>query len=319
MMKHVTVIGGGVLGTQIGLMGAYTGHHVTFWLRSESSIGRTQPKLERYKKMMIDELERSKQLIGNPLAAAYFPKGLIPDPANITVAKIDASIETARQRFEEQIEITLDLAEAVKEADIVIEAMSEDPAQKKQIYERLKAVMPAKTILCTNSSTLLPSQFAEATGRPEKYLSMHFANQIWRFNTAEIMKHEKTDEAVFNTVIQFAEELNMVPIPIYKEQPGYVLNSLLVPYLSAAQQLWAAGIADPEKIDQTWKIGTGAPKGPFEIIDVVGLETVYNIAKRQPQAETEGTIPNQITKLLKEKIEKGETGIHAGKGFYTYE
>lgn len=86
---------------------------------------------------------------------------------------------------------------------------------------------PEKTIFARNSSTLLPSQFAEATGRPKKFLALHFANEIWKNNTAEIMKHPGTDSKVFDEVIDFAKAIGMVPLPLHKEQPGYILNSLL--------------------------------------------------------------------------------------------
>ena len=110
----------------------------------------------------------------------------------------------------------------------------------------------------------------------------------------------------------------MVPLRLHKEQPGYILNSMLVPFLSSAQALWANEVADPETIDRTWKLATGAPAGPFQILDIVGLETAYNINQMKPEAAQEGSVINRIGKLLKEKIDKGETGVNAGKGFYDY-
>ena len=93
---------------------------------------------------------------------------------------------------------------------------------------------------------------------------------------------------------------------------------MLVPFLSAAQGLWANGVADPETIDKTWQLATGAPAGPFQILDIVGLETAYNINQMKPAAQQEGSLENRVGKLLKEKIDKGETGVNAGKGFYDY-
>ena len=178
--------------------------------------------------------------------------------------------------------------------------------------------LPEKTIVVTNSSTLLPSQFAEHTGRPEKYLAFHFANNIWAQNTAEVMPHPGTDPQYFDTIVQFAEDINMVPIKVLKEQPGYVLNSLLVPFLSAGQALWANEVADPETIDLTWRLATGAPNGPFQILDVVGLVTAYNIIIMDPRSKDPETTQGKIATKLKEKIDAGETGINAGKGFYDY-
>lgn len=317
-MNKVVVAGGGVLGTQIGLMCAYTGHDVTFWLRSQSSIGRTQPKIELYKKAMLDDLAAAKNLIGNPLGKLLYPKGLITNWDGITAEAIDELITKGEKNMTDNIHIELDMAKAVSGADIVIESMAEDPDAKIEVYEQMKDLLDPDTILVTNSSTLLPSMFAQYTGRPEKYLSLHFANTIWKNNTAEIMGHPGTDPEIYKQVVAFAKEINMISLELRKEQPGYILNSMLVPFLSAAQSLWAKEVADPETIDLTWRLATGAPKGPFEILDIVGLETAYNINQMKPEAQDPDSTIHKIGLLLKEKIDKGETGINAGKGFYTY-
>lgn len=318
MSKKITLIGGGVLGVQIGLMCAYTGHDTTFWLRSEGSIGRTQPKIDLYSEWMLSDLEAAKQLIGNPMGKFLYAKGLIKDWDGITAEAIDDLIAAAKENFAKLIHIELDMAKAVEDADFVIEAMAEDPAQKIDIYKQLKDLLPEKTILLTNSSTLLPSMFAEYTGRPEKYCALHFANTIWKNNTGEVMGHPGTDPEVFKKTVELAVEINMIPLELHKEQPGYILNSMLVPFLSAAQGLWARGVADPATIDLTWELATGAPKGPFKILDIVGLETAYNIILMKPETKVEGSDSWMISKLLKEKIDKGETGVNAGKGFYDY-
>ena len=182
----------------------------------------------------------------------------------------------------------------------------------------MKDLLPAKTVLLTNSSTMLPSTFAGYTGRPEKYLALHFANTIWKNNTAEVMGHPGTDPEIYKQTVAFADEINMIPLQLHKEQPGYILNSMLVPFLSAAQALLATGVADFETIDKTWELATGAPAGPFKILDIVGLETAYNINQMKPDAQTEGAVSNLIGKLLKEKIDRGETGVNNGIGFYDY-
>ena len=317
-MQKITVAGGGVLGTQIGLMCAYAGHDVTFWLRSEGSIGRTKPKIERYSNLMLEDLVKAKALIGNPMGAFLYPRALIRDWAAATPESIDALAETAKRRFAENVHIELDMAKAVADADIVIESMSEDPKATIGVYEAMKDLLPEKTLLFTNSSTMLPSTFAPYTGRPEKYCAVHFANTIWKNNTAEVMGHPGTDPEVFRAAVAFADSINMVPLELHKEQPGYILNSMLVPFLSAAQALWATGVADVPTIDKTWELATGAPMGPFKILDIVGLETAYNINQMKPDAQVEGTVTNRLGKLLKEKIDKGETGVNAGKGFYDY-
>ena len=130
------------------------------------------------------------------------------------------------------------------------------------------------------------------------------------------MGHDATDKQYEEQVIEFARTIGMVPLHILKEQPGYILNSLLVPFLNAAQSLYAHGVADPHTIDKTWMIATSAPRGPFAILDVVGLETAYNIvaahAVNNPTAA-------KIAELIKaEYIDKGKLGIATGEGFYKY-
>ncbi len=316
--KKVVVAGGGVLGTQIGLMCAYYGYDTTFWLRSESSIGRTQPKIERYSALMLEDLAKAKALMGNPMGAFLYPRGLVTDWSKASAEEIDRLLEEGARNMKENIHIELDMAKALKGAYLVIESMSEDPQAKIGVYNAMKDLLDEDTILCTNSSTLLPSMFAEYTGRPEKYCALHFANTIWKNNTAEIMGHPGTDPAVYDEVVRFAASIGMVPLQLHKEQPGYILNSMLVPFLSAAQGLWANEVADPETIDKTWQLATGAPAGPFKILDIVGLETAYNINQMKPAAQQEGTLENRIGKMLKEKIDRGETGVNAGKGFYNY-
>ncbi len=316
--RKVTVLGGGVLGTQIGLMCAYYGYDTTFWLRSEGSIGRTQPKIERYTNMMLEDLRQASALVGSPMGRFLYPKGLIKDWDNATADSLAELYAKGEANLKNCIHIELDKAAAVKDAYIVIESMSEDPQAKTEVYKQFRDLLDPETILVTNSSTLLPSMFAEFTGRPEKYLSLHFANTIWKNNTAEVMGHPGTGQAAYDEVVRFADSIGMVPLQLHKEQPGYILNSMLVPFLSSAQALWANGVAEPETIDLTWRLATGAPKGPFEILDIVGLETAYNINQMKPAAQQEGTLENRMGKLLKEKIDRGETGINAGRGFYDY-
>ena len=132
-------------------------------------------------------------------------------------------------------------------------------------------------MVATNSSTLLPSQFAKCSGRPGKYVALHFANSIWKNNTAEVMGHDGTEQSVFDAMCEFANQIRMIALPVRKEKNGYLLNSMLVPWLLSGLDLWASGVSDPKSIDIAWEHGTGAPKGPFRVIDTVGLNTAYNI------------------------------------------
>ncbi len=309
-IENVTIAGGGVLGSQIAFQSAYCGFNVTIWLRSEGSIERTQPKIDRLKEIYINTMDLMKS---NPQAycRGFTDKSELSDEE---IEQLKDNVEKAYQN----IKLTTSYEEAAKDADLIIEAIAEDPKQKIYFYQELSKHMPKKTILVTNSSTMLPSTFAKYTGRPSKYLALHFANEIWKNNTAEVMGHPGTKQEYYDEVVKFAENINMVPLQLKKEQPGYILNSMLVPFLSAAEALYANEVADPETIDKTWMLATGAPNGPFRILDVVGLTTAYNIVIMNPEAKDPNSTPGKIAAKLKEKIDQGKTGINAGEGFYKY-
>lgn len=313
--QNVVVAGGGVLGSQIAYQTAYKGFHVTVWLRSDASVQRAKPKFERLCGIYQNTLEAMKAGCGSE--TAQYARGLVDGLKDMTPEKLDELKLQAKAAFD-GIRYETDLAEAVKDADLVIESVAENPQDKIEFYTNLAKVLPEKTIVATNSSTMLPSTFRDYTGRPEKYLALHFANEVWKNNTAEVMGHDGTDPEAYEAVAQFAQEIGMIPLRLKKEQPGYILNTMLVPFLSAAQTLLAKGVADPETIDLTWTAATGAPLGPFRILDVVGLTTAYNIVIMNPEVKNPDSIQAKIAALLKEYIDAGKTGVNAGEGFYRY-
>ncbi|WP_029150128.1 3-hydroxyacyl-CoA dehydrogenase [Microbacterium indicum] len=281
-ITNVTVLGTGVLGSQIAFQTAYAGFTVTAWDIDDDAVAKAGERFAGLAERYVAEVEGAKD--GKSAAALT------------------------------RLTATSDLAAALADADLVIEAVPESPEIKTSTWQKVGALAPEKTIFATNSSTLLPSSFKDATGRPAKFLALHYANQIWAQNTAEIMGTDDTDPEVFRTVVDFAEKQGMVPIEVRKEQPGYVLNSLLVPLLNAAGALYAKGVADPETVDKTWRIGTGAPRGPFEIFDIVGLTTAYNVSVMGDETS------QRFAALLKENyIDKGKLGVATGEGFYRYE
>ncbi|MDW0108890.1 3-hydroxyacyl-CoA dehydrogenase [Sporosarcina aquimarina] len=283
--KKITVAGSGVLGSQIAFQTALKGFDVSVYDITDEALAKA--------KELIHSLQ------------PYYEK----------------DIGTTAEEFEagfRRLSFYSNLGEAVKDADLVIEAIPEVVSIKTSFYEELGKVAPDKTIFATNSSTLLPSQFAEATERPEQFIALHFANEIWKNNTAEVMRHPGTGQAVFDAVIQFAREIGMVPLPLKKEQPGYILNSLLVPLLDAAEMLLVKEVADVQTIDKTWMIATGAPMGPFAILDVVGITTAYNIVKMKADATGQEEFKKLADLLKNEYIDKGKLGRETGEGFYTY-
>lgn len=281
ILTNTTVLGTGVLGSQIIFQTAYHGLPVVGYDITEQALEAANHRLDSLVQTYAD----------------FF----------------DAGDRAKAQAARESIRLTTDLADAVKDAELVIEAVPESLDIKQATYEALAAVAPENTVFATNSSTLLPSAIAPHTGRPEKFLALHYANHVWQNNTGEVMGTELTGSEAYDAVVDFAERTGLVAICVLKEQPGYLLNSLLVPFLQAASHLLVNGVADAPTIDKTWKLGTGAPKGPFEIYDIVGLNTAYNISSRGDE-----TSQKFAAMLKSEYIEKGKLGAAAGEGFYKY-
>lgn len=280
-IAKVTVLGTGVLGSQIAYHVAFSGFDVVAHDISD------------------DAIEQAKKRITG-LVATY--KGQVKDASD---GPADDALDW--------ISYSTDLAAAAADADLIIEAIPEKLDLKLETYRRLGELAPAHTIFATNSSTLLPSDLMEATGRPDRFLALHFSAHVWLNNTAEVMGSAQTDPEVYRTIVRFASDTGMVPIEVKKEKSGYVLNSLLVPFLAGAGELLMGGYADPETVDKTWRIGTGSPLGPFQIFDIVGLGTVYNISVTGDEKQRE------FAKYLDENfIQQGKLGISSGQGFYKY-
>ena len=315
--KKIVIIGGGVLGSQIAFQCAYSGYETTILIRKDDNKPKIKKSLEKLKKTYIEILTEMTPKHG-------WARGL----ANEKNFNREKCIETAEHTME-RIHIETNQKEALEEADLVIESITENIEIKRNLYEQISRLLPEKTVLVTNSSTLLPSKLADYTGRPNKFLSMHFANSIWKNNIVEVMGHERTEEKYFNEIIEFGESIKMIPLPVTKEKSGYLLNSMLVPFLMSAMDLYANGISDPESIDKAWTLGTGAPKGPFHIMDTVGLETVKNIVEQYQKVPTiinpllkKMMLPYNykgMLKIVNKYIEEGKLGKSSGEGFFKYE
>jgi 3-hydroxybutyryl-CoA dehydrogenase len=283
-IKKVMVAGAGVIGSQISWQIAYYGFNVSVYDAFEEGIEAGKKYHQKY-------------------AEIFKSRGASQE-----------QVEGALQR----LRYTTNLREAVEDVDIVSESVPESLDIKKKFYNDLSEYAPKKTIFTTNSSTMLPSSIASETDRPEKFLALHFANPVWEANIGEVMMHGGTKKEYFDIVIAFAKKIGLVPIPVYKEQNGYVLNSLLVPLLSISQQMYFDGVADYKDIDRAWMISTGAKYGPFGIIDLVGMQTVYNIALMNAKKFGKPELLARAEKIKKEFIDKGKMGISTGEGFYKY-
>jgi len=284
-IKNVTIAGGGTLGSQIAWQTAFHGFNVTVYDAFDKGIEGSKSFHQQF--------------------AALFLK-----TRSATQTDIDQTFS--------RLSYTTDLKVAVKDADLVSESVPENTEIKKDFYAKLAKVAPEKTIFTTNSSTTLPSEYAKETRRPAKFLALHFANGIWDANVGEVMGHPETDPVIFDLVVEFAKDIGMVPIPIHKEQNGYVLNSLLVPLLSAAANLLVTGVSDVESIDKTWMICSGTKMGPFGTMDTIGMQTMYNIDVLWGELLGDQSMLDRAAYIKKNYIDKGKMGTSTGEGFYKY-
>ena len=280
--KTVSILGGGVLGSQIAMQAAYHGKDVTIYDAFQESL---------------DKL---------PARWDWMRSGYEEDLEDFTADKFDEALK--------RISTTTDLKEAVSDTDIVIEAVPENLELKRETWEKVGKLADERTVFATNTSSLLPSLFADSSGAPERFLAIHYANRIWKQNLAEVMGTPKTDEKFVEKALKYAEETGMVPAHVKKETPGYFLNSMLIPWLNAGKDLYMNGVGNPEDIDNAWKLGTGNPRGPFEVYDVVGFHVASHIARNS------GTeIGKGFADKLQEAIDAGFSGVADRKGFYIYD
>lgn len=280
-LKNITVLGTGVLGSQIAYQAAFHGFMVTAWDIDDAALGKAQ--------------ERFAQLAG------------------VYAANVELPTPDAPQAALGRIRVTSDVADAVKDADLVIEAVSENLELKRDLWAKVGAAAPEKTIFTTNTSSLLPSSMADATGRPDRFLALHYANPVYLRNLAEIMSTDQTDPNAYQQVVTFAEENGLEPIPVKKEQPGYVANTLLFATLGAAVALYTNGVADIQTIDKAARISGPTPLGPFQIFDLVGMNTVYGVYSKGTETD------KKFAELVKtEYLDKGKLGEATGEGFYKY-
>ena len=285
-LENVAMIGAGTLGGQIAWHSAYMGKQVTVYDISEEGLENCRAAHAGY-------------------AAIY--------TADLNASEDDIAATKSRLTF------TTDLTEAAQNADLVIEAVPEVPDIKIDVYQKLATIMPEETILATNSSTLLPSMFSAETGRPDRFGALHFANMIWALNIAEIMGAPETSDDTLTRLTAYAAEIGMVPIPISREQNGYVCNSLLVPLLQAAQSLVTKGVADHETVDRTYMImNRGCTMGPCGIMDMVGMGTLREIFTYWGTQLGDQDMLTNAAYLQEHFLDTGRMGLLAGKGYYDY-
>jgi 3-hydroxyacyl-CoA dehydrogenase len=285
-LRNVVVLGAGVLGGQIGWHSAYKGKMVVIYDPFPDGLARGRVAVERY-------------------AEIY----------KVDLGAADEAIAATRNR----LTFSSDLKTAVANADLVIEAVPEDPEIKNKVYRDMAPLLPDHTIIATNSSTLLARDFAEVTGRPDKFCALHFANMIWALNIVEVMAHPGTTRDTLTAVTEFSIEIGQVPLPVRKEQNGYILNSWLMPLLTASLALVVDGVSTHQDVDRSFLIANrGCQLGPFGIMDMVGMRTCHHVAHHWGTIKNDPQMLANAAYLKSNMLEDGRLGMESGEGFYSY-
>jgi 3-hydroxybutyryl-CoA dehydrogenase len=205
--------------------------------------------------------------------------------------------------------------EALQDADVILEAIVENAAEKKQTYAALEPMVPERTMFLSNTSSLCITELAAATRRPDRFGGLHFFNPVPIMKLVEVIRALTTSDATYQTMMAFAQSLGKEPITA-PDRPGFIVNRLLVPYLLDAVRAYENGLGTLEDIDKGMKLGCGYPMGPFALLDFVGLDTTYYIANIMFEEFREPAYAPPP--LLKRMVLAGRLGRKSGQGFYKY-
>jgi 3-hydroxybutyryl-CoA dehydrogenase len=203
------------------------------------------------------------------------------------------------------------------DADLLIECVPEDPELKGRVLGQFNELCPPRAVFGTNTSTLLPSMFAEATGRPDRFAALHFHIPVWSANVADVMPHPGTSEETTELLVDFARSVGQIAIRMHRESIGYVFNAVYTAMNRAAITLVANDVASVEDVDRAWMAIMRMPVGPFGMLDDVGIDTAWHITDYWAEVTGDAQLRANAA-LLRSYVDRGCTGIKSGKGFYRY-
>ena len=283
-IRHVLVVGAGTMGQQIALQCAMHGYDVTIYDVFPDALRGAAAKVNAYASELVDR------------------KRLTADASNAALSRIHYT----------------GTPEAAASADLVSESIPEDPDLKAKVFAQFNKICPPRTIFTSNTSTLLPSMYAEATGRPAQFAALHFQQPVWDANLADIMPHPGTSPETIELLRVFAKRIGQIPLVFKKEHARYVMNAIFGAINDTAFNLLNNGVASAEEIDRAFMIVLKVPQGPFGIMDIVGLDTVWHVMLSNARITGDPEAQAGADWFKKEYIDKGLLGVKAGRGFYTY-
>lgn len=282
-IRTVAVLGAGTMGSQIAAVCALAGYGTSLVDISQDQLDRARTQLEQRLSRDVEKGRRARE-------------------------DVDAAWD--------RLTLTTDRDAAAATADLVIEAAVEDLSVKRTIFSELDAVCPGHTLLVTNSSNIVSSRVADATSRPDRVCNLHFFNPALVMACVEVVPHPGTAPETVDRMVSFVESLGKTPVRLKQEIPGFVANRLLGALRREALELYEAGIADFQDIDVAAKTALGHPMGPFELMDLVGIDVVHLI--RLAEYEQTGDPASLPAASIKEKYEAGDFGRKTGRGWYEY-
>lgn len=207
------------------------------------------------------------------------------------------------------------ILEELRDSDLVIEAIFEDKEEKRRLFAALGAICSPSTILASNTSALAVTELALASGRPQRVVGMHFFNPPTAMELVEVIKTAYSEESIVEAVASFARSLGKTVV-VVGDSPGFIVNRLLIPYLLDAVRALESGLGNAEDIDAAMRLGAQHPMGPFSLIDLIGVDVIFNVAQSLHQALGEARFlpPPSLVSML----QKGHLGQKTGRGFYEY-
>jgi 3-hydroxybutyryl-CoA dehydrogenase len=280
-VKQVVVVGAGTMGNGIAQVFAGYGCSVLMVDRSAAA------------------LEQGLATIKSSLARVVKKGNLTPEQAAEVISRVSPASDFT----------------GMGSPDLVIEAVSEQPAIKFSLFEQLDAACPAKTILATNTSSISITEIAARTRRPDRVIGMHFMNPVPVMQLVEIIRGQSTSDATTTTVLEAARALGKTPV-VVNDFPGFVANRVLMPMINEAIFCVMEGVATPDSIDTVMKLGMAHPMGPLALADLIGLDTCLSILEVLHRGL--GDDKYRPCPLLRRMVAAGELGKKTGKGFYSY-